>query len=329
MLYCTGLLAFTGTGEKSSPRQITLYNSVTRTVLKNLQLPTTVLNLQLSRQYMAVVLELKTLIYTIGEKVVLWCTIPTSSNPRGVAALSLTTSSPSPSRSPSSSKDNKVLLAVPGDHSKGVIHVHDISKRGEGSVLEIEAHQTPLGLLVWNSDGSMLASASVKGTVIRIFNPVQGTKLFTLRRGTKPARITSMSFSPQTSCPFFCVASERGNVHIFRLTDTSAKLPARFVVRKMFSAMKHKTLTCSGDRIAKIELPCKPGTAAVCNFRSCSSSAKSIVAAVGGGKENEEEEEELKIQVATGEGILYHYSIKEEKGKATAQTSLEGQWVFA
>lgn len=328
MLYCTGFLAFTGTGEKSSPRQITLYNSVTRSVIRNHQLPTTVLNLQLNRQYMAAVLEQKTIIYTIGENVDLLCSIPTPPNPRGVAALSLTPPSPRSSPlSPSSSSPNKVLLAIPGDQSKGIIHVHDISQKGEGSVLEIDAHQTPLGLLVWSLDGTMLASASVKGTVIRIFDALQGTKLFTLRRGTKPARITSMAFSsPRKDSPtLLCVASERGNVHIFRLTDTSARHPARSVARTMFLAIAHKTPTCSGDRIAKIELPCKLGTAAVCTFRSL---PKSEVAVEGGNK-NKEEQEELKIQVATSEGICYQYSITDVTGKGAAQTSLEGQWVFA
>jgi autophagy-related protein 18 len=282
---------------------------------------------------MAVVLEQQTMIYTLGENVDLYKTIlHHGSNPRGVAALSLSPqpTSPASSSPPSTALPNKVLLAVPGDPSRGVIHVHDISQKEESSVLEIEAHQTPLGLLVWNSDATMLASASVKGTVIRVFDSVQGTKLFTLRRGTKPARITSMAFSPPTikeSVPLLCVASDRGSVHIFRLTDSSVK-SARSVAKTMFSAIVHRTPTCSADRIAKIELPCTPGTVAVCTFRQAQSAA---MAEGGGGNvaEEAEEEERLKIQVATSEGILYQYSITEVKGKAAAQTSLEGQWVFA
>jgi len=322
MLYCTGFLAFAGTGEKSSPRQVTLYNSVTRSVIRNLQLPSAVLNLGLNRQYMAVILEQKTMIYTLGENFDLLCSIPTPPNPRGVAALSLI-----PQASSSPSIYNKVLLALPGDQSKGVIRVHDISQNGEGSVLEIDAHLTSLGLVVWSPDGTMLASASVKGTLIRVFDAVQGTKLFTLRRGTKPTRITSMAFSPpkKDSPTLLCVASERGSVHVFRLMGgKSARQPdPRSVAGMTFSAMVHKTSMCCGERIAKIKLPCKPGTAAVCSFQS---SPKSEVAAESG---NEMEEEELKIHVATSEGILYQYSILSDAIKGVAQTSLEGQWVFA
>jgi autophagy-related protein 18 len=313
MLYCTGFLAFTGTGETSSPRQITLYNSVTRAVIKTLSLPTTVLSIQLNRQYMAVVLELKTMIYSIGENVDLLCTVPTPSNPRGIAALSLPWST---------SGNNKVFLAVPGgvDHSKGVIHIHDVSKKGKGSVLEIEAHRTPLGLLTWSPDGTMLASASVKGTVVRVFDGQQGTKLWTLRRGTTPTRITSMEFSnPSTrgTPRLLLVASDRGSVHIFKLIDNSARNPItrmKSMTKSLFSAMRHKTATSCGVRIAKIELPCPLGTAAVTSFRPSSS---------------EEKEDDLKIQIATGEGILYQYSITEWKEKDVAQTVAEGQWVFA
>jgi WD40 repeat protein len=273
---------------------------------------------------MAVVLEQKTMIYTLGENVDLLCSIPTSPNPRGVAALSLT---PQSSVSPSAPNSSKVLLAVPGDHAKGIIHVHNISQKGEGTVLEVDAHETSLSFLSFSPDGKNLASASVKGTVIRVFDAVQGTKLFTLRRGTTPARITSIAFSPprKGSPSLLCVASERGSVHVFRLMDTSARHPARSVARTMFSAMVHKPPTCYGDRIAKIELPCKPGTAAVCIFRSLPKSDL----AVESRNENIEEQEELKIQVATGEGILYQYSIIDVTGKGAAQTSLEGQWVFA
>ena len=110
-------------------------------------------------------MELRTDIYTI-ESVQLWCSITTPSNPKGIAAITLTS--------------QPTLVALPGHSSKGTIFIHDVSKE-EGSVLEIEAHQAPLAALAWNEDGTLLASASVKGTVIRVHRPQDGSKAFTFR----------------------------------------------------------------------------------------------------------------------------------------------------
>ena len=37
-------------------------------------------------------------------------------------------------------------------------------------VCEINAHQSPLAAMAWSADGTLLASASNKGTVIRVYN---------------------------------------------------------------------------------------------------------------------------------------------------------------
>ena len=113
----------------------------------------------------------------------------------------------------------------------------------------------------------------------------------------------------------------------------SSRHRARAVAKTMLSAMVHKSPTSSGERIAKIKLPCTPGIAAVCTFQLVSRNlvVREEVSEGGGGKPKGEEEklEELKIQIATSDGILYEYAITEVKGKAAAQTTLQGQWVFA
>ncbi len=40
----------------------------------------------------------------------------------------------------------------------------------------ISAHEGPLAALTFNSEGTLLATASEKGTVIRVFNVEEGTK---------------------------------------------------------------------------------------------------------------------------------------------------------
>jgi len=80
----------------------------------------------------------------------------------------------------------------------------------------IEAHRSPLALIALNSEGTLLATASDKGTIIRIFSVPDGHKLYQFRRGSMPSRIYSMSFN--TTSTLLCVSSSTETVHIFKLT---------------------------------------------------------------------------------------------------------------
>ncbi|CAI5526707.1 unnamed protein product, partial [Closterium sp. Naga37s-1] len=64
----------------------------------------------------------------------------------------------------------------------------------------------------------LLASASAKGTVIRVHCIRTGNKLFSFRRGAHPASIFSISFSPPGSLPrSLALTSSTGTAHIFHL----------------------------------------------------------------------------------------------------------------
>ena len=86
----------------------------------------------------------------------------------------------------------------------------------------MEAHSAALqAAMCWNHDGSLLASASQKGTVLRVHRLPQASKAFTFRRGTYPATIHSLAFSPpKVKPPLLCAASGHGTVHLFRLDET-------------------------------------------------------------------------------------------------------------
>lgn len=67
-----------------------------------------------------------------------------------------------------------------------------------------------------NSDGSLLATASDKGTIIRVFSIPGAHKLYQFRRGSMPSRIFSMSFNNTST--LLCVSSATETVHIFKLS---------------------------------------------------------------------------------------------------------------
>lgn len=81
----------------------------------------------------------------------------------------------------------------------------------------IEAHRSPLSCIALNSDGTLLATASETGTIIRVFSVPRGQKLYQFRRGTYPSTIYSMSFN--LSSTLLCVSSISDTVHIFRLAN--------------------------------------------------------------------------------------------------------------
>lgn len=80
----------------------------------------------------------------------------------------------------------------------------------------IQAHKAPVANLSLNSTGTLLATASDKGTVIRVFSLPNGDKLHEFRRGSYPAKIYSISFNAVST--LLCVSSDTETVHIFKLS---------------------------------------------------------------------------------------------------------------
>lgn len=95
----------------------------------------------------------------------------------------------------------------------GEVLIYDANKIE--SVNVVEAHQSTLGSLSINNAGTMLATASEKGTIIRVFSVPAGDRLFHFRRGSLPSHIYCMSFNATSS--LLAVSSATETIHIFRL----------------------------------------------------------------------------------------------------------------
>ncbi|AMD22154.1 HGL186Wp [Eremothecium sinecaudum] len=83
----------------------------------------------------------------------------------------------------------------------------------------IEAHKGEIAALALSKDGSLLATASEKGTIIRVFAVETCQKVYQFRRGTYPTRINSLSFSEDNE--FLAASSSNKTVHIFKLGKPS------------------------------------------------------------------------------------------------------------
>jgi autophagy-related protein 18 len=129
---------------------------------------------------------------------------------------------PKPAKSATSAYAMLPAHAPPGGNnlppSSGEVLLYDADRLE--SVNVIEAHQSTLGCVSINNMGTMLATASEKGTVIRIFSIPDGQRLYHFRRGSLPAQIYCMSFNATSS--LLCVSSATETIHIFKLAQQTS-----------------------------------------------------------------------------------------------------------
>ncbi|RHN48929.1 putative transcription factor WD40-like family [Medicago truncatula] len=84
-------------------------------------------------------------------------------------------------------------------------------------------HQDSIASFALTLDGQLIATASVKGTLIRIYDTDSGTLLQEVRRGANAAEIYSLAFS--STAQWLAVSSDKGTVHVFSLKVNSSGVP--------------------------------------------------------------------------------------------------------
>jgi WD40 repeat protein len=85
----------------------------------------------------------------------------------------------------------------------------------------MEAHEGSLRGLALTADGSKLATASSKGTVIRVWDVSTAVCLQEFRRGVERATITCLAWSWDYA--WLSCTSDKGTVHIFQVQESSEK----------------------------------------------------------------------------------------------------------
>ncbi|AQK75698.1 hypothetical protein ZEAMMB73_Zm00001d018355 [Zea mays] len=134
-------------------------------------------------------------------------------------------------------------LALPASTSKGSALVYKASK--PELICQIDAHLAPLAAMVFSLNGMYLATASEKGTMIRVHLVAQATKSHSFRRGTYPSTIYSLAFSPSVDLPDVLVAtSSSGSLHMFFL---DASRNARRQANTLFSSVIPGSVTDALD----------------------------------------------------------------------------------
>lgn len=129
---------------------------------------------------------------------------------------------PSPVPSPTSplSQPSSAAQTPPATQQSGDVIL--FSPRTLTVANVIQAHKSPISFLSINQTGTMLATASDKGTVIRVWSIPGAEKLYQFRRGTREARIYSMNFNAMST--LLAVSSAHDTVHIFKLGSSKSSV---------------------------------------------------------------------------------------------------------
>lgn len=197
-----------------------------------------VVNVKVLRKYIVVVLRRGVYVYELNGLNVIE-SFDTQLNPDGLCAISDGEVHLVPGAIGMGGAEERVsLVAFPGN-SVGEVSLYNV---GDGSIINIKAHQSELGGLALNRSGSLLATASERGTLIRVFDTATGEMKFEFRRGTTPAKINNLGFN--TKSDLLCATSYKGKgvggtVHVYRLDEKSQN---RYYLKSFgFSGLDYST----------------------------------------------------------------------------------------
>ncbi|XP_051118498.1 autophagy-related protein 18a [Andrographis paniculata] len=205
MLFRCNILALVGGGD--SPQyplnKVMIWDDHQSRCIGELSFRSEVRGVRLRRDRIVVVLEQKIFVYNFADLKLLH-QIETFLNPKGLCTVSQVAGS--------------FVLVCPG-LQKGQIRVeHYASKRTKF----IMAHDSRIACFALSQDGNLLATASSKGTLIRVFNTHDGSLLQEVRRGADRAEIHSLAFSP--TAQWLAVSSDKGTIHVFLLKANSGEV---------------------------------------------------------------------------------------------------------
>jgi len=179
------------------PLKIKIWDEGKRQFIAELRSKHEVKGVAIQREVIAMVCEHAVYIYRADNcKILLHLT--TARNERGLCALA--------------SAAKPWVLACPGQ-TIGSIKVQ-IGEDDSGSCVIEEAHKSGLAGLALNSSGTLIASASDYGTVVKVFAR-NGDLLHALRRSIRPTTISCLTFREDDR--FLAVGCSSGTVHIFRI----------------------------------------------------------------------------------------------------------------
>lgn len=212
MLHRSNILAFAGGGlnPRYQPHKVILWDDVQLRAVAELTFRSAVRSVRLRDDLVLVCVDRKVYLYRF-RCLTLLDSIESVISSKGLCSLSC---------------GNRTVVACLGMQLGQVLLVFYPHGFGESPTITareqttvIQAHDSSIAAMSLDAEGTLLATASEKGTIVRIFDAVTGSRLQELRRGVDQAEIHSLAFSPAVD--WLAVSSDKGTVHVFSVQSAS------------------------------------------------------------------------------------------------------------
>lgn len=205
MLNRCNILALVGGGKKPkyTTNKVIIWDDHQSKVVSELRFTAYVRNVKLKKDKLIVVCDQKIYVFNLLNFQNI-DSIDTCENTKGLIAIST---------------DPKTTVIAYPDNKQGNVTVKCFDTDKSQVIL---AHESAIAALALNSEGTLLATASDKGTLIRVFNAKTGNMLQEVRRGSEKAIIYCIAFNAASQ--LLATSSDRGTVHIFSLSSALTKL---------------------------------------------------------------------------------------------------------
>lgn len=161
MLFRSEIFVLVAAGEGGGRHRVVVWDDLeNRRISGVLDIPAAVRAVRVSRDYLAVVLDRVVWVYELCASARPLWRIATALNRRGLCCLTCHV--------------DKSVLACLGTE-RGQVSVDRLGKKPETRI--IAAHSSHVACMAMTVDGAVLATASVKGTLVRVFSTMDGTCL--------------------------------------------------------------------------------------------------------------------------------------------------------
>ena len=203
------------------------------------------------------------------------------------------------------------LMAFPSGGNAGEVLIYDTMNLNVLSAIQV--HKADVVALAFNSDNTLLASASETGTIIRVFGVPAGKKKAVFRRGALPATIYCLAFNSAST--ILCASSDSGTIHLFSMTGAESSVTGSFGQLSTENSIFASATTGSDDNGSSNSTISQylPDTSALSNivegtrdfaYARLRNSGVANLCAVHGPTENV-----VQVLVATIDGYFYQYSL--------------------
>ena len=211
MLYKSNILGLVGGGTypKFSKNKLIIWDDMQCKEISELKFSSNVLNIKLKKDKIFSICENKIFIFNFQTYQNIDI-IETKDNPKGLIAISYS--------------PNVNILAYPilnnKESQKGKVKIKNYDDNGKE--IEITAHENSISYLLINNEGTILATASERGTIIRTFRCIDGLVLQEFKRGNEKAEINYLCFDNLGI--FLAATSDRGTIHIWSMKSSIKKI---------------------------------------------------------------------------------------------------------